>query len=267
MFSLSSGVLAQQSGVAKGNVFTYEFTANWQINDPNFNGIYLESFPNTQTYKFCATDSNYNHSKVRIEITDISSERIDYDITYFLISGNITNRIGWQHGYNMEELVKETHDPPSAWNTLPAVGAPYVYNSMFQPIEGWILKTNSNEIIFEITRNYFEWESIYFDHMDSTLNYDNTVGILEKCYSTADILTEQRGNTIFAERKVSLVLTDSSVPGVLSPTSNPTATLNPSPTVPEFPFMLIIVVLVGVLSLSIITIRKRGKVFSRYSLV
>lgn len=50
-----------------------------------------------------------------------------------------------------------------------------------------------------------------------------------------------------------------------TPTLSPTA--NPSPTVPEFPSLLIVLVLIGLISLSIAAIRKRIKVFTRFQKV
>ncbi len=48
-----------------------------------------------------------------------------------------------------------------------------------------------------------------------------------------------------------------------NPTASPTisSTPNPSPTIPEFPFMLILLALIGLISLSSITIRKRKRIF------
>jgi hypothetical protein len=45
-----------------------------------------------------------------------------------------------------------------------------------------------------------------------------------------------------------------------------TSSLNPSPTIPEFQSLLFFMVLAGLISFSIITLRKSSKLFSRYSL-
>jgi hypothetical protein len=46
-------------------------------------------------------------------------------------------------------------------------------------------------------------------------------------------------------------------------TPNPSTSPTPTPTIPELPSLLILMVLVGSISISIITLRKRSKVFSK----